>query len=133
MKIKLAHNLIEIFPGRNAPTDLIQMRVSNTERFGSEFLRRNKKPAYFTCIHIENKKTNFTAKVDDIFHYRYRFGGGIRSAFEFKVQGRYIATFWHETSQDDMQPTDCKTLDEAFKLSQKLSEALFKSNFKEIR
>ena len=133
MKIKLANKLIEILPGKNAPTDLIMMRVSTVESFGAEYLRKNKKPACYTCVHIEKKKLDYASPIDSIYHYRYVGKDGTRSAFEFKVHGRYIATFWYETSEKDMQPTDCKTLGEAFALSQKLSEALVRKKYKEIR
>lgn len=133
MRIKLANKLIEIFPGREAPTDLIMMRVSAVESFGKEFLRKNKKPHYYTCIEIDNKKVDYSSSVDSIYHYRYQCPEGLRSVFEFKVKGRYMATFWYETTEKDMQATDCKTLDEAFKLSQKLTEALLKSNYKVIK
>jgi len=36
MKIKLANKLIEILPGKNAPTDLIMMRVSTVENHPSD-------------------------------------------------------------------------------------------------
>jgi hypothetical protein len=133
LKIKLGKKLVEIFPGKNAPTDLIMMRMSSVEPFGVEFKRMNKKPSYYTCMNIESKKLNFTSSVDSICHYRYQCLEGLRSVFEFEVNGRYIATFWYETNEKDMQPTDCRTLDEAFKLSQKLTEALLKSHFKEIK
>ena len=133
MRIKLANKLVEIFPGKPAPTDLIMMRQSTVEPFSAEYKRKNKKPAYYTCVNIESKKLNLTSSVDAICHYRYQCDDGIRSAFEFKVKNQFITTFWHETTEKEMQPTDCRTLDEAFKLSQKLSEALLKHNYKVIK
>ena len=133
MKIKLANKLIEIFPGVPAPTDLIYMRVSNIESFGTEYLRKNKKPVCYTCVEIDSKMQDYTSRVDAVYHYRYACKEGTRSAFEFKVNGHYIATFWYETDEKNVLPTDCKTLGEAFSLSQKLSEALLSKNFKEIR
>ena len=133
MKIKLENKLIEIFPGKPAPTDLIRMRLSTVESFGSEFLRKNKKPVCYTCVEIETKKQDYSSSVDAIYHYRYACKEGTRSVFEFKVSRHYISTFWYETSEKDMQPTDCKTLEEAFLLSQKLSEALLKRDYTIIR
>ena len=46
----------------------------------------------------------------------------IFSNFEFRASDLYLK-----------QPTDCKTLGEAFSLSQRLSEALLKREYKEIR
>jgi len=133
MKIRVADKMLELLPGREAPTDLLKMLLSNVESFGDRLLKEgNGKPIeYYTCTRIDREHIP-NSIAETIYHYRYQCPDGIRSVFEFKINKRFVATAWRETPEEEALPTDFKTLQEAVDLSLDLTKALLTGQYKEV-